>query len=169
MCLISVIRTVWLNQSLYAVDRTWYLLAIANWSTTEINVAVICGCMPTLRPVLTKVFGPVADRIFPYEPSHETSSARPQTIGSVPMNAFRFGRGSKSQGATMPSHLDMAGESRAEGGNQSTTDLEANGGGSEYRHNKDMDSDSELVAGGSDSMGKACPGTQGQPNGSSRR
>ena len=164
VCLISVIRTVRLNQLLYAPDWTWHLVAIANWSTAELNAAVICGCMPTLRPVLTKVFGPLADRVFPgQQHSLDTASTQPRTVGSVPMNAFRFGRRSKGQGPTTPSHL----EGRADGGIRSVNDLEANG--SEYRH-KDVDSDVELVAAGGDGgVVKASAGTQGPPNASTRR
>ena len=161
VCLISVIRTVWLNQLLYAADNTWYLVTIANWSTAELNAAVVCACMPTLRPVLTKVFGPLADRVFPEQQhSLDTTGGQPRTIGSVPMNKFRFGRGAKGQGTAKPDHLDISCEAGTD-----STDVEAQG--SVY-HPKDRDSDAELVAGGDDGVAKPSPGMQGPPKARTR-
>ncbi|KAK4245699.1 hypothetical protein C7999DRAFT_16104 [Corynascus novoguineensis] len=104
VCLISVFRTVILNKLLYTPDLTWDLVAIANWSTAEVNAAVICGCMPTLRPLLAKAFGPLADRIFSYQHQslEDPESTRPRTIGSLPLNAFGPRRRPKAQGAAPP-------------------------------------------------------------------
>ena len=159
VCLISVIRTVWLNQVLYAEDTTWYLVVIANWSTAEINAFVVCACMPTLRPVLTKVFGPLADRVFPPQHSPDTTGGHPRTVGSLPMDKLRFGRRAKGQGTTI-SDLDTSCETGADG-----TDAEASGS---VHRRKDMDSDVELVAGGDDGVVKPCPEMQGPPKAHTR-
>ncbi|KAK5659750.1 hypothetical protein OQA88_961 [Cercophora sp. LCS_1] len=103
VCLVSVIRTVWLDKLLYVEDVTWEMAVIANWSSAEMNVAIVCGCMPALKPILSKVFGPVVDRVLPkqLEELEEPGEGRPRTIGSMPMKAFRFGRSTKTQVETI--------------------------------------------------------------------
>ncbi|KXX73599.1 Phosphoglucosamine mutase [Madurella mycetomatis] len=129
VCLISVLRAVWLNQLLYSADMTWHFTAIANWSSTELNLAVVCGCMPTLKPVLTKIFGPLMDRLFP--PEHQSledsgpSNARPRTVGSMPMKALKFGRQPKSQNSSGIHALSES--SWADRGTLAMTAVETNG------------------------------------------
>ncbi|KAK3897943.1 Phosphoglucosamine mutase [Staphylotrichum tortipilum] len=145
VCLISVLRTIWLNQYPNSQDITWDLVFVANWSTAELNAAVICACMPTLRPVLGKVFGPLADRVFPpQEPSSEdTTGSRPRTVGSMPMQAFRFGRRSRARQETTPSQLEICGRTVTSGGDMSVAGEGVGGGG--HSRKGDMDSDAELV------------------------
>lgn len=143
LCLISVLRTVWLGQLLYSPDMTWDYTAIANWTSTELNVAVVCGCMPTLKPVLTKMFGPLMDRFFPSEhQSLEDSSpanTRPRTVGSMPMRAFRFRRQPKNQNSSRIRTLSES--SWADRGTLATTAVETNGG--EFRRG-DVDPEAGL-------------------------
>lgn len=103
VCLISVIRTIILNKLLYVEDQTWEMPVIANWSTVEMNTAIMCGCMPTLKPILSKVFGPVVDKVLPkhHHELEEPSEGRPRTIGSIPMKAIRFGRSTKTDVETV--------------------------------------------------------------------
>ncbi|GAB1316029.1 hypothetical protein MFIFM68171_06239 [Madurella fahalii] len=128
VCLISVLRAIWVNQLLYTADVTWDYTAIANWSSAEMNMAIVCGCMPTLKPILTKVFGPLMDRFFP--PQHQSledsgsASARPRTVGSMPMKAFRFGRQPKSQNSAEPNALSES--SCTDGATQTATEVETN-------------------------------------------
>ena len=118
-------RTVQLNELIYRADMTWDLVPIANWSTVEMNAAVVCGCMPTLKPVMVKVFGPVTDRIFPQQhpPQGDPAGGRPRTIGSMPMRVFNFGRQSKDQVSTMPAQSQNFSK---DGGAPSLTDVETN-------------------------------------------
>lgn len=37
-------------------NATWEQYEVANWSTIEINVGIICACMPALRLVLVRAF-----------------------------------------------------------------------------------------------------------------
>jgi hypothetical protein len=73
VCVISVIRV----YSLFSIDNanpTWTLVGIANWSSVEFAIAVMCGSLPTLRPLLNKI-----------HPKSATSQPTPQlaevTIG----------------------------------------------------------------------------------------
>jgi hypothetical protein len=143
-----VIRTVWLHQLLYLDDTTWQLVTIANWSTAEVNIAIICGCMPTLKPLLSKLFRPLMDRILPYhhQSLEDPDSTRPRTIGSMPLHAFRFGRASKGLDTTSTAVGQSSRRSWIQGGGTRTTtltDVERNQ--SELRN---MDSQAELNPGG---------------------
>jgi hypothetical protein len=68
-------------------DMTWQLTSIANWSVAEINVAIVCACLTTLKPLLRKFFGPLMDRWFPHrhQSLEDGSNNPPLTIGSVPL------------------------------------------------------------------------------------
>jgi hypothetical protein len=143
-----VIRTVWLHQLLYIKDVTWQLVTIANWSTAEVNIAIICGCMPTLKPLLSKLFRPLMDRILPYhhQSLEDPNSTRPRTIGSMPLHAFRFGRGSKGLDTTSTAVGQSSRRSWTQGGGNSTfTDVERN-----QSNLRNMDSQAELNPGGGD-------------------
>lgn len=89
VCLISVLRTVWLNNKYMQADPTWHYTSIANWSTVEINAAVICACLMTMKPLFQLVLGTRETR--PLGPP-----SAPLTIGSSPLRAFNgriFGSG----------------------------------------------------------------------------
>jgi hypothetical protein len=150
-----------LNQLYYMKDITWDLVGMANWSTVEINAAVVCGCMPTLRPLLTKAFGPLMDRIFPPPDSslEDPDSTRPRTIGSLPLNAFRFGGRSKARGTTAPVRSELT---WTEARTVAMTDAESSR--SKFQHGN-MDSDAELNPGGGedDHAGEPRTGVRAPP------
>lgn len=54
--MVSILRL----QSLYfaseSTDPTYDNVSIAIWSTIELNTAVLCGCLPTLKPLLARTF-----------------------------------------------------------------------------------------------------------------
>jgi hypothetical protein len=82
VCLISVLRTVWLNNTYMRADPTWHYTSIANWSTVEINTAVVCACLMTTKPLFSRLFG-----------SRKTKAlgppSAPLTIGSSPLRAIK--------------------------------------------------------------------------------
>lgn len=43
-------------------DMTWDLVPISKWSVIEINMAVICACLTTLKPILTNYIKPWTSR-----------------------------------------------------------------------------------------------------------
>ncbi|KAK4158651.1 Phosphoglucosamine mutase [Cladorrhinum sp. PSN259] len=88
VCLLSALRAVWLKELYVKPDVTWHLTEIANWSTIEINIAVVCACLTTLKPLFLKIFGPCIAKISCSRPENGRES-RPATIGSSPLQAFR--------------------------------------------------------------------------------
>lgn len=53
---ISVIRLESLISFANSSNPTWDNLKVSQWSTIEVNVGIICACMPTLRLILLRMF-----------------------------------------------------------------------------------------------------------------
>lgn len=53
---ISIIRLQTLISFANSTNPTWDQTDAANWSTIEINVGIICACMPALRLILVRIF-----------------------------------------------------------------------------------------------------------------
>ncbi|TLS22772.1 uncharacterized protein PpBr36_06723 [Pyricularia pennisetigena] len=52
-CAISVIR---LRYLVVAEDVTWDNTVPSVWSTTEVSIGLLCACLPTLRPLVGRIF-----------------------------------------------------------------------------------------------------------------
>jgi len=55
-CVISILRLVWLYPISIAKDVTYESPLSALWSSVELNVGVICACIPTLKSCFVKLF-----------------------------------------------------------------------------------------------------------------
>ncbi|EMD84932.1 hypothetical protein COCC4DRAFT_154659 [Bipolaris maydis ATCC 48331] len=56
-CAISIIRLTTLRSSTMSDDPTWAMQNTVLWSTVEVACAIICVCIPTLRPLLRRCTG----------------------------------------------------------------------------------------------------------------
>lgn len=56
MTVVSVIRLQALVTFGKSSNATWDNFPVSLWSTVEINVGIICTCMPTLRLLLVRLF-----------------------------------------------------------------------------------------------------------------
>ncbi|KAK6211008.1 integral membrane protein [Colletotrichum tabaci] len=73
---ISIVRIRFLN---IPADFTWANVDASLWSIGEISSAVTCACLPTLRPLLTKLFPGLMSRVnLSSAPSHQTETRRGQ-------------------------------------------------------------------------------------------
>lgn len=54
--MVSILRLQSLLQFANSTNPTWDNLAVTTWSTVEINVGIICACMPSLRVLLVRIF-----------------------------------------------------------------------------------------------------------------
>ncbi len=65
VCLISILRIVSLS-SLDYTDLPYQSSFIATWGAAEVNLAIICACLPTLKPLVVRFFpnllGPPTDK-----------------------------------------------------------------------------------------------------------
>ncbi|KAH3388247.1 hypothetical protein KXW42_004784 [Aspergillus fumigatus] len=54
-CVIAIVRIVTMMPFVHSMDFTWYKVTLAKWAMVEINVGIICACLPVLRPLLLRV------------------------------------------------------------------------------------------------------------------
>lgn len=52
----SILRLHSLYVAVHATDVTWQNIGVGEWSAVEVNVGIVCACLPTLRPVLGRIF-----------------------------------------------------------------------------------------------------------------
>ncbi|KAK1756612.1 hypothetical protein QBC47DRAFT_380256 [Echria macrotheca] len=89
LCVISILRMVNLIVYSNVVDVTWQWTTSAYWTTVEINFAIVCACVMTLKPLIVKFF-PVLEaeeRLSSSDRDHRSWELsadwhKPPTIGS---------------------------------------------------------------------------------------
>lgn len=55
VCITSIIRLISLKKIADSTDPTYDNVGAATWSAIECNTGIICACLPTLRPLLSKI------------------------------------------------------------------------------------------------------------------
>ncbi|KAH8890587.1 hypothetical protein GQ53DRAFT_721375 [Thozetella sp. PMI_491] len=53
---VSILRLQSLVSFATSTNLTWDQFDVSNWSTIEINVGIICACLPTMRLILVRLF-----------------------------------------------------------------------------------------------------------------
>ncbi|KAJ4294684.1 hypothetical protein N0V88_004914 [Collariella sp. IMI 366227] len=56
VCIISVIRIIYLRYVVDFVDATYGMSSMAIWGSVEVNMAIICACAATFKPLVNKWF-----------------------------------------------------------------------------------------------------------------
>ncbi|KAJ5796903.1 uncharacterized protein N7518_005443 [Penicillium psychrosexuale] len=56
VCVTSIIRLVSLKQIAESSDPTYDNVGAASWSAIECNTGIICACLPTLKPLVARIF-----------------------------------------------------------------------------------------------------------------
>ncbi len=54
-CFISIIRIVFIH-NLDLSDFTYQMASVSIWGSVEVNLAIICACLTTLKPLVARVF-----------------------------------------------------------------------------------------------------------------
>ena len=67
VCIISIVRIFTLRTAAVTEDPTWDNTDAACWSIVEISCAILCGSLPTLRPLLGKLVPGLASTSRPTE------------------------------------------------------------------------------------------------------
>ncbi|KAJ5524625.1 hypothetical protein N7494_011275 [Penicillium frequentans] len=55
VCVTSIVRLVSLKTISDSTDPTWDNVGAASWSAIECNTGIICACLPTLKPLISKL------------------------------------------------------------------------------------------------------------------
>ncbi|KAJ5775559.1 uncharacterized protein N7511_000570 [Penicillium nucicola] len=56
VCITSIVRLTSLKKIADSTDPTYDNVAAAAWSAVECNTGIICACLPTLKPLLARLF-----------------------------------------------------------------------------------------------------------------
>lgn len=83
-CAISIVRLNELHRTKGSKDPLWDSAATAYWSAIELNVGILCACLPTLRPLIKKF----APRLLG---SSQGESHYTHQLGSVQTRRTRIG------------------------------------------------------------------------------
>lgn len=79
ICLISILRAIWISALFESSDFSWDFVAISNWSSVEVSTAIICACLLVTKPL----FATLWHKLYPPSAKSQTeSSGQPRTIGS---------------------------------------------------------------------------------------
>ncbi|KAF2466018.1 uncharacterized protein BDR25DRAFT_238612 [Lindgomyces ingoldianus] len=54
-CIISLVRLSTLHKGINTTDPMWDNAPTAYWSVVELNCGILCACLPTLRPLISKI------------------------------------------------------------------------------------------------------------------
>ncbi|KAE9375914.1 hypothetical protein N431DRAFT_370863 [Stipitochalara longipes BDJ] len=88
VCIISIVRIPSLYLAITTPDPTWNNIGISNWSCIEINAAITCASLSTLKPLVSRFFpnllpsyGPEVDYQFSTYGDIEGSRLARGTVG----------------------------------------------------------------------------------------
>ncbi|KAL4872595.1 hypothetical protein BDV12DRAFT_193317 [Aspergillus spectabilis] len=77
----SILRLFSLHAVAKSNDTSWSNVSAAYWTAAECNVAIICACLPFLRPLITRIL----PEIFSANSKNQDSGNQTRTIGSRTM------------------------------------------------------------------------------------
>ena len=93
VCAVSTVRLLQLISQRGRQDFTFDIIGVAIWTLIEVNTAIVCACIMTLKPLIAKLFPNLLD---PRGMSLDTppgavvsQGGRPLTIGSKPFRVIR--------------------------------------------------------------------------------
>lgn len=67
---VSIVRLQSLVSFANSSNPSWDNLMVSQWSTIEVNVGIICACMPTLRLILLRIFPALSSTTRNYGTDH---------------------------------------------------------------------------------------------------
>ncbi|ORY71470.1 uncharacterized protein BCR38DRAFT_10867 [Pseudomassariella vexata] len=88
ICLISIFRVIWLTQLAGSVDYTYDNTPLAEWTCVELNTAIVCASLVTLKPLYHKVFPPKQHLMLDGETAQRD---HPMTIGGLRIRPLQEG------------------------------------------------------------------------------
>ncbi|KAM7184490.1 hypothetical protein V8F33_012951 [Rhypophila sp. PSN 637] len=112
VCLISILRVIWIGQLFDSADISWDYVSITNWTTIELCTSIVCTCLIVMKPLAVKTQRAIRSRYRrsrgsrgsdPDATSSSDSSShvdRPPTIGTRPSGFAQF-RNMQMGGHTM--------------------------------------------------------------------
>jgi hypothetical protein len=104
--IVSVLRLQALVHFGDSSNPTWDQFDVINWSTIEINVGIICACMPSIRVVLVRIF----PRVF--GSTRNNTNPLSSFGGSKPLTGGRLGHNKDGSVITYTKTFDVQHQDR---------------------------------------------------------
>ncbi|RDW84879.1 hypothetical protein BP6252_02469 [Coleophoma cylindrospora] len=98
VCIVSIVRLKSLYDLMNSSDLTWATTPALMWCVIELNISIIGGCIPTMKPFLRKYLPNILGSSSPQYGSHGYGSRK--RTGSYPLHSFdpsRSGKGTQNQ------------------------------------------------------------------------
>ncbi|KAH8883254.1 hypothetical protein GQ53DRAFT_753136 [Thozetella sp. PMI_491] len=108
VCIFSLLRLVEFRYFLLS-DLSSSSAKESIWTTMEVNIAIICGCLPLMKPLFEGCFGRL---------THSTRYGRSKTSGSTPSSSSKMYRSRSEQAFRKISHLNSKAWSAEEQGSE---------------------------------------------------
>ncbi|RFU28030.1 hypothetical protein B7463_g8306, partial [Scytalidium lignicola] len=83
---VSILRLQSLLHFAKSSNPTWDNLAVSQWSTVEINVGIICACMPSLRALLVRLFPKILGTTQNSKSAYYGNNSRSYAGGNISVN-----------------------------------------------------------------------------------
>ncbi|KAJ5620903.1 hypothetical protein N7510_004887 [Penicillium lagena] len=74
VCVTSIVRLTALKKIADSSDPTYDNVGAASWSAIECNTGIICACLPTLKPLLARLFPHMTASFFDSQPTYDSHS-----------------------------------------------------------------------------------------------
>lgn len=107
VCIISLLRAVWIKALLDSTDPTWDFVAVSNWTSVEVNASIMCASLLATKPLITRL----RQKLLPGSSQRVATASYgrgPATVGSesvrdirLPSSSDRSARGYESDGVLM--------------------------------------------------------------------
>ncbi|CEJ60339.1 hypothetical protein PMG11_08916 [Penicillium brasilianum] len=89
VCITSIIRLVSLKTISDSMDPTYDNVGAASWSAIECNTGIICACLPTLKPLLSRIIPGLLSTFHGSKPTQNTTGI--SNVRTVPWNESTLG------------------------------------------------------------------------------
>ncbi|KAF7716694.1 Uncharacterized protein PECH_008618 [Penicillium ucsense] len=109
VCITSIIRLTALKKIADSHDPTYDNVGAASWSAIECNTGIICACLPTLKPLLSKILPGLVSTFTCSKPTRTSIGPVKRNDGSetgVPCEDLEYGPPDKDN--TTDAHSDTA-------------------------------------------------------------
>jgi hypothetical protein len=61
-CAISLIRSIYLKVVFsITADPSWDSIDMSHWNCVEVNIAIVCACFMTMKPLISKIWPRLLD------------------------------------------------------------------------------------------------------------
>lgn len=82
ICIVSVLRVIWIKNLLSSPDFTWDFVAISNWTSIEVNTSIVCVCLLVTKPLFMTLWCKLRFKSGKFQTKR---NGRQSTIGSTPV------------------------------------------------------------------------------------